>query len=775
MSVESNIQYFSLQGISCAGCVRSVDKALHGLQQQYPSLQSFSINFVDRTAIIDGELSSQLVIQAIQNAGYDAALIVSEQDRESIEAQERKHLHSLILKSTLAITSGVLLMLLQMLGFLAPLTSEVGQVQGIVIAVLSAGVMVYSAANIYIGAWQNIKHLSFNMDILIALGTLSAWGYSILILLLLGLAEHFSFIAPVPLAAQHLYFEAAVMILGFILLGQVLEAKVRGNTAKAVHSLVNLQPKMAWRKVAESEFEQVPVPLLVPGDIVLVKPAEAIPVDGEVIIGTSVVDESMISGESLGIAKSVGDSLIGSTLNGAGSLTMRVTQVGEKTVLSQIISQVRQAQNSKPALGRLADKIAAVFVPVVLAIAFVTALIWWWYGAQGNWSLVLSATMTVLIIACPCALGLATPMSTMVGVGLAASKGILIQKGDALQVAQRLTTVVLDKTGTITQGKPQVTDILWLDNRHQDDAANELANTTQSVEPDFIWQSLLAIEQQSEHPLAQAVSQYCKSQLAGNELQLQAVQAFESHIGFGVSACYGQREVKAGSLNWLGNTLTQEQQRIASQWMDQAKSVVLFELDGRLRLMLAIADAIKEDSARAVEQLKSQGLKVVILSGDKTQSVAAIAQQVVVDEYHGELTPDQKLQSIKTFQGQGEVVAMVGDGVNDAPALAVADLGCAIGTGTDVAIHNADITLVRGNLTTLLSAIKVSKLTMRNIKQNLFAAFIYNIIAIPVAAGVLYPFFGVLLNPMIAGVAMALSSVTVVSNAYRLKQRLMRL
>jgi Cu+-exporting ATPase len=760
MSSDSKIQYYSLQGISCAGCVRSVDKALNQLQQQQPTLESYSINFADRTAVFSGQLASNIVIGAIQQAGYDATLLSSEQDREAIEAKEQQHLKQTLLKSMLALLSGGLMMLVQMLGAFAPLSESLGLWQGYFLALVSAAVMYFCAANIYRGAWQSLKTRSFNMDILIALGTLSAWSYSIIILSLLTISEHW-----VPKAAQHLYFEAASMILGFILLGQALEAKVRGSTAKAVQSLVNLQPKLAWRKTREGQFEQVPAPLLVPGDIVLIKPAESIPMDGEVVDGQSVVDESMISGESLGIAKNIGDLLIGSTLNGNGSLIMKVSQVGDKTVLSQIISQVRQAQNSKPALGRLADEIAAVFVPAVLLIALLTALIWWWFVPQGEWSLVLSATMTVLIIACPCALGLATPMSTMVGVGLAASKGVLIQNGDALQVAEKLTTVVLDKTGTITQGKPKVTDVLWL---NQDRNKHEF------------FRALALVEQRSEHPLAHAVYQYSNNQLQSahdvNSKDLSndemALKNFDSHTGLGISARVNAQEIKVGSLNWLGSQLTAETLQKSEQWMAQAKSVVLIEVAGETCLMLAIADAIKDDSIQAITELKKQGLQVLILSGDKEQSVAAVAKQVAIDRYYAELSPAQKLEKIKELQANGEVVAMVGDGVNDSPALALSDLGCAIGSGSDVAINNADITLIRGSLATLNAAIKVSRLTMRNIKQNLFAAFAYNIVAIPIAAGVLYPFLGILLNPMIAGGAMALSSITVVSNAYRLRRKL---
>jgi len=754
MSAPSKVQFFSLQGITCAGCVRSVDKALLNLQQQQPELESFSINFADRTAIISGDLADDQVITAIRNAGYDASLVESEQDREQIEQAEQQYLKVTLYRSITALGTGAAMMLLQMSGLIAPLSTTSGQLQALLMGLVSAAIMFFCAAKIYRGAWQSLKTLAFNMDILIALGTLSAWVYSALLLLLMGFS-----LQGVPETAQHLYFEAAVVILGFILLGQSLEARVRGSTARAVQSLINMQPKLAWRQDKQGEFQQVPVQLLIPGDTVLVKPGEAIPVDGMVVAGSSAVDESMISGESVAVAKGLGDCVIGSTVNASGSLTFKVTQVGNHTMLAQIIAQVRRAQNSKPALGRLADKIAAVFVPIVLVIALFTALIWWWYAPVGNWSYVLTATMTVLIVACPCALGLATPMSTMVGVGLAAKRGILIQNGDALQVAEDLTTVVLDKTGTITAGKPSVTDSIFL---HEDVNKSQLYN----------W--LLQIEQKSEHPLAQALVDFASEQSV-DSCETVNLTEFNSVTSVGVSASFAGVEVKVGSLTWLAQGLREDAQTLAEQWMHQAKSVVVMSVAGRAVLLLAISDPIKADSAAAIAQLQQRGLKVIILSGDKEQSVAAIASQVAITDYRGGLSSEQKLQEIAKLQQRGEIVAMVGDGVNDAPSLAMANLGCAIGTGTDVAINSADITLIHGSLTTLNDAIEISRMTLKNIKQNLFGAFIYNIIAIPVAAGVLYPAFAILLNPMVAGAAMALSSITVVSNAYRLSYKIDRL
>ncbi|MCJ8298312.1 MAG: heavy metal translocating P-type ATPase, partial [Pseudomonadales bacterium] len=583
MSAPSKVQFFSLQGITCAGCVRSVDKALLNLQQQQPELESFSINFADRTAIISGNLADDQVITAIRNAGYDASLVESEQDREQIDQAEQQYVKVTLYRSVAALGTGAAMMALQMSGVIAPLSTTAGQLQALLMALISAAIMFFCAAKIYRGAWQSLKTLAFNMDILIALGTLSAWGYSAVLLILMSFS-----LQVVPEAAQHLYFEAAVVILGFILLGQSLEARVRGSTARAVQSLINMQPKLAWRQDKQGEFQEVPVQLLIPGDLVLVKPGEAIPVDGVVVAGSSAVDESMISGESVAVAKVQGDSVIGSTVNASGSLTFKVTQVGSHTMLAQIIAQVRRAQNSKPALGRLADKIAAVFVPIVLVIALFTALIWWWYAPVGNWSYVLTATMTVLIVACPCALGLATPMSTMVGVGLAAKRGILIQNGDALQVAEDLTTVVLDKTGTITAGKPSVTDSLFL---------------REDVDQSQVYNWLLQIEQKSEHPLAQALVDFASEQ-DFDATETASLTDFYSVTSAGVSANFAGVEVKVGSLTWLAQGLSEEAQAQAEQWMSQAKSVVVMSVAGRVVLLLAISDPIKVDSAAAIAQLQ---------------------------------------------------------------------------------------------------------------------------------------------------------------------------
>ena len=752
MTQPADIKFFSLQGISCAGCVRSVDKALLTLQQQQPQLLDFSINFADRSAVISGDIAPELVISSIQQAGYDASLVMDEADRDQLEKTAQAHFRTTLTKSLLAMATGALLMLLQMTALLDPLSSVLGLYQAGAQAILSAVIMYFCARHIYRGAWTSAKSGVFNMDILIALGTLSAWCYSLFLIVLMSISSDL-----VPAAAQHLYFEASVMILGFILLGQALEAKVRGNTAKAVQSLVKLQPVQAWRKNPQGEFVEVPVQLVVPGDELMVKPGETIPVDGEVIQGESDVDESMISGESMPVAKKAGELLIGSTLNSSGALIFKVSQVGNNTILAQIIGQVRKAQNAKPALGKLADKIAEVFVPAVLVIAAITALSGWWFGPADNWSYVLSTTMAVLIIACPCALGLATPMSTMIGVGLGAQKGILIQNGDALQVAKNLTTVVLDKTGTITSGKPEVTDSYWL---------------KEDIKSD-VWQYLAIIEQRSEHPLAKAIVAFSREHI--KQPAPLVVEKFVSETGLGVSAEIAGVVIRVGSLAWLQTQMKPDLESWAQTSMASANTLVGVEVAGELVVILAVADALKDDSVAAIGQLQRQGLKVVILSGDKNETVAAIAKQVNVSEDQGQLSAVQKQQAITQMQQRGEIVAMVGDGINDAPALAAADLGCAIGTGTDVAINSADITLVNGSLSRLIDAIKVSTLTLRNIKQNLFGAFAYNIIAIPIAAGVLYPAFGILLNPMLAGAAMALSSITVVGNAYRLKAKITNL
>lgn len=738
------IYQFALHNVRCAGCVRSVEKSLNSTE----GIQDFAINFADRTASVQTDADPGVVIRAVEAAGYGADLMQDQDDYEKRAEQEREAYRLTLRKSLVALTAGGVLMLAMLIGWMPDLHTAGGVLQGVALGVVTLAIMVYSAGHIYKSAWLGLFRGDLNMDTLIALGTGTAWVYSTGLLIITASTPGI-----LPDAAMHLYYEAAVMILGFILLGQALESRARGNTTDALRKLLDLQPREALR-VRDGESKSVPVVMLLPEDHVRIRPGERVPVDGKVLEGSSHVDESMLTGEPVPVKREPGDLVTGGTVNGQGSLLIEVSAVGQKTVLAQIVATVREAQNAKPALGRLADRISAIFVPVVILIALLTAVFWLWLAPAPAWPYAIVAALTVLIVACPCALGLATPMSVMVGVGRAAEQGVLIRNGEALQQAQSITTLVLDKTGTLTEGKPQVVDL------HCEGDETALLRLAASV------------EQHSEHPLAQAVVEYARDKA----ITLTDTQSFEAAAGSGVQA-----EVEGNSI-LLGNQLWMQEQGVdttefephAERFSEAGRSLIWMAVDKQPVMLLAVADPLREDSTEAVAQFHRQGLEVVMLSGDNERTANAIAKQAGIDRVIAEVKPEQKQQVIKDLQAEGKIVAMVGDGINDAPALAQANIGYAMGSGTDVAISSADVTLMRSSLTSVVDAIAISRATVRNIKQNLFGAFIYNSLAIPVAAGVLYPLLGLLLNPAIAGAAMALSSVTVVTNARRLKNIALR-
>lgn len=727
----------SISGMSCAGCVSSVENALRGV----PGVVEANVNFAEHTALVEGEIDSQALINAVTAAGYAAAELASEEAEQEKEAIELEYYRALLRKTSVAALVGVPLFVAGMSGWLPALDEAYGQLVWLLVAAATLGVMIFSGGHFYTSAWNAFRRHDANMDTLIALGTGTAWLFSTVISIFPEL---------VPPMARHVYFEAAVIIIALINFGSALEMKARGKTSEAIKRLIGLQPKVAL-VVRDGKEKEISISEVGLDETIRVRPGERIPVDGVIITGQSNIDESMLSGEPLPVTKAKGDEVIGGSINGTGSFLFQSKHIGKDTVLAQIIDMVRQAQSSKPAIGRLADKVAAVFVPSVLIIAVITFLLWFNFGPEPRVSFTLVTTMTVLIIACPCALGLATPISIMVGIGKAAEYGILIRNGDALQEAGRLTTVVLDKTGTVTEGKPAVTQIIATDTYSEDE----------------ILQFAAGIEAASEHPLAQAILNAATKK----SLTLNEVEGFNALTGYGVEGIVNGLPVLLGNARLLaqnkvptGSILNQ-----LTMLSGKGQTPMLLAVAGKLAGVIAVADPIKPDSAQAIRNLHRLGLKVVMLTGDNLVTANAVAKQVGVDDVMAEVLPRDKDEKIADLQKKGEVVAMVGDGINDAPALARADVGFAIGSGTDVAIESADITLMRGSLYGVSDAIGISRATVSNIKQNLFGAFIYNSLGIPVAAGILFPFLGILLNPMIAGAAMAMSSVTVVSNANRLR------
>jgi len=728
----------SIGGMSCAGCVASVEKALRGV----PGVVEANVNFAEHTALVQGNVTATVLTKAVADAGYEAAELAGEDAEAEKEAAEQAYYRLVVRRTVVAGLVGIPLFVTGMLGVLPSLSTPAGRGFWAVTGLLTLAVMVYSGRHFFIGAWKSFRGHNANMDTLIAMGTGAAWCYSMLVVIDPSL---------VPSLAQHAYFEAAVIIIALINFGSALEIRARSRTSEAIKRLVNLQPKSA-RVVRDGREIDVPIADVGLDETLRVRPGERIAVDGVIIDGHATVDESMLTGESLPVDKQVGAEVSGGTINVAGTFLFRARRIGKDTMLAQIIELVRRAQSSKPAIGRLADRVAAVFVPTVLIIAIVTLLLWLHLWPDASYAVV--AMMTVLIIACPCALGLATPMSIMVGVGKAAEYGVLIRNGEALEQSGRLTTIVVDKTGTVTEGRPVVAGIDTLDDWSETSLLRYAA----------------AVEVGSEHPLAAAVlAAYQHSTDAANDLP--PLQAFVASSGHGVSATVDGHDVVIGNQRQMTQRdidcapLLSRLEALA----DKAQTPLLVAIDGKLAGLIAITDPVKADSVAAIRRMHAAGLKVVMVTGDHPATAAAVATEVGIDEVRADVLPQHKVDCVIALQRQGEVVAMVGDGINDAPALAQSDVGFAIGGGTDIAIHSADITLMRGSLHGVMDALQVSRATLANIRQNLFGAFIYNVVGIPLAAGILFPLFGLMLNPMLAGAAMAMSSVTVVSNANRLR------
>ena len=735
---------FPVEGMTCASCVSRVEKKLSSLQ----GVHAVDVNLATEQVLVDyisALVDFESLRSALEEAGYR---LLPEKSVCSSGDEERylKHLSELKLKLIFSGLTSLMVMFLSMQG--ESLFNTQLQALNITLFILATPVQFYCGGQFYRGAFNGLRHGYADMNTLIAVGTSTAYFYSAWVTLLPGLS-----------ASLDVYYDTSVMIITLVLLGRWMEARAKHNASSAIKKLMGLQPKTAHVEREGKELE-VSVEDLTMGDVVLVRPGEKIPVDGILIEGQSSIDESMLTGESVPVEKKSGDEAIGASLNKTGFFKMRVTRMGKDTVLAQIIQLVKQAQGSKAPVQRLADKIAGIFVPAVIGLALLAFAFWWGFGDSFGplpttpFLFALMIFISVMIIACPCALGLATPTAIMVGTGKGAEMGILIKSGEALEQAEKLDTIVFDKTGTLTFGKPEVADVLL--------------SPAAVLNADRLLLLAGSLEKQSEHPLAQAVVMEAKK----HNLRLETVSGFEALPGFGVQGKIENKNV------FLGNIKLMQEQKIDFSSMNddleklatQGKTPMLLSVDGKLEGLITTTDKLKPYAKECVHRLKRMGLKVMMVTGDNRKTAQAVAQQLDIDDVISEVLPSGKRDEIRKLMEEGRKVAMVGDGINDAPALAESTVGIALGSGTDVAMEASDITLVTSDLRAVAQAIELSRRTMAKIRQNLFWAFFYNVLGIPIAAGILYPFYGVLLKPVFAAVAMSLSSVSVVGNSLLLKR-----
>ncbi|HEX6302090.1 MAG TPA: heavy metal translocating P-type ATPase [Acidimicrobiia bacterium] len=735
----------SVQGMTCASCVSSIESALNSV----PGVVDARVNLATEEATVDvadGSVAVDDLAAAVSSAGYSAHPLMDDYDGDA-EQEGRQRLYRSLLRKFWFAAVVSLPVIYFSYPEIFPGVPEKGSTELNLIwggmALVTLAVMVYSGAQFFAGAWSAFKHRSANMYTLIALGISAAWLYSTVALLFPGFFPEEQL--------RDVFFDVTAVVTALVVLGSALEIRARARTSEALKKLIGLQAKTA-RVIRDGSEVEIPVEAVAVDDIVVVRPGEKIPVDGLVISGVSAVDESMVTGEPIPSEKTEGDTVIGATINRTGSFRFRATRVGRDTMLAQIIQMVRDAQGSKAPIQRTVDKVAGYFVPAVMIVGILTFMAWFTFGPAPALVYAVITAVTVLVIACPCALGLATPTSLMVGIGKGAENGILIKSGDALETAHRVDTVVLDKTGTITRGEPALTDVVVF-NAFDENRVLALAASAESG---------------SEHPLGEAIVGGARSR----SVDLVEAADFEAVPGHGIEATVGGRHVVLGNLKFMADrgVAAGAAEETLERLADEGKTAVVVGVDGELAGVIAVADTVKEDSAAAIRRLHDLGLEVVMITGDNQRTAAAIARQVGVDRVLAEVLPEDKATQVKLLQAEGKTVAMVGDGINDAPALAQADVGMAMGTGTDVAMESGDVTLVKGSLGGIVTAIELSKATIRNVHQNLVGAFAYNTLGIPIAAGVLYPFFGILLSPLLAGAAMAFSSVTVVSNANRLRR-----
>ncbi len=737
MKTSENIKKrsFPVLEMTCAACAVSVESIL----KHTKGVKDASVNYANQTALVEWN-EKEIDVNGIQNAvrtiGYD--IVVSDDNADQIQQEAKEQAYSQLKKRT--IWSAILTFPVVILGmFLMDMPGA-----NWISMILSTPVVFYFGKGFFISAWKKLKHKSANMDTLVALSTGIAFIFSA-----------FNTIYPEFWHQRglhaHVYFEAASVIIVFISLGKLLEEKAKSNTSSAIKKLMGLQPKTV--KVLKNGTEaEIPVNEVQVNDIIVVRPGEKIAVDGIVVDGSSFIDESMISGEPVAVEKKENSKVFSGTINQKGSLHFKAEKVGSDTLLAQIIRMVQEAQGSKAPVQRLVDKIAGIFVPVVIGIAVLTFISWMIFGGENAFTHALLNSITVLVIACPCALGLATPTAIMVGVGKGAENNILIKDAESLEIGHKVNALILDKTGTITEGKPEVTDLVWNDNESE-----ELKNI------------LFTLESRSEHPLAQAVV----NKLDNEKVALIGLTGFESLTGMGVKAIKDQSAFFIGNKSLISRekiSVSSKLTAFVSQLQNEAKTVIYFADAKEVLAVIAIADKVKESSKDAVRTLQQRGIEVYMLTGDNVHTAKAVAAQVGISNYKAEVMPAAKSEFVKSLQAQGKIVAMVGDGINDSQALAQADISIAMGKGSDIAMDVAKMTLITSDLRSIPKALNLSKQIVNGIRQNLFWAFIYNLIGIPIAAGILYPINGFLLNPMIAGAAMALSSVSVVGNSLRLKR-----
>lgn len=731
---------FPIKGMHCASCVKVLERALKKVE----GVSEANVNLANETATVSCDTkiaTDEKLSDAVSKVGYKAVFDEESKTEEQQNAERQKELRSLRNKIILSLISGGLI--LWGSSFCGPetpifLQSLYGQL------ILALPIQFWAGSTFYESAYAALRNRTANMDTLVAIGTSVAFGYSTV----MTLNPELLYRQPVERLPV---FDVAPIIIGLILLGRYIETKAKASTSEAIKKLIGLQPKTA-RVIRNGKETDIPISNVAVGDVIRVRPGEKLPVDGVILTGETTIDESMVTGESLPVEKVKGDAVVGATINKHGTFTYKATKVGQETMLAQIIQLVQQAQSSKAPIQRVVDTVSSYFVPIVIMLAIATFVIWYDFGQAPSFMFAFFNAIAVLIIACPCAMGLATPTAIIVGTGKGAEQGILIKDAQSLEIANKINTVVFDKTGTLTKGKPEVTDVIPLE----------------KLKKDILLKLAASLEKGSEHSLAEAIVKEAEVK----KIKFDTVTKFKAIAGLGVEGIVGKQQV------FFGNRRLMDREKVSykavaeqiSDFESEGKTVMLLSTDKKLIGLIAVADTLKESAKTGIVALQKRGIQVIMITGDNERTANAIGNELGIDKVLAEILPDQKEAEIRKLQLGGKRVAMVGDGINDAPALAAADIGIAMGTGTDIAIEAADITLVNKDLKTVASAIELSKKTMRTIKQNLFWAFGYNVILIPVAMGLLYPFFGVLLSPVFASAAMASSSISVVANSLLLRR-----